>query len=188
MPPERVPIDSEGFDLSFALKENKTARLACVTPSHQFPLGTVMSLTRRLALLNWASTSNSCIVEDDYDSEFRHAGRLLPSLQGLNETAGNHVIYMGTFSLTISTALRLGYMIVPENLIGAFTAARALADSHSPSIDQAVLTDFMEDGQFTKHIRKMRSLYANRQSVLVKAAESKLDGFFKCLRTKQGCI
>jgi GntR family transcriptional regulator/MocR family aminotransferase len=174
-----VPIDNEGFDLSFALKENKKARLVCVTPSHQFPLGTVMSLSRRLSLLNWAANSNSWIVEDDYDSEFRYAGRPLASLQGLDENSGKLVIYVGTFSLTLFPALRLGYMVVPEKLIDAFTAARSLADSHSPSIDQAVLTDFIEDGHFARHVRKMRALYAERQGVLVSAAKSELAGFLE---------
>jgi GntR family transcriptional regulator/MocR family aminotransferase len=174
-----VPIDEEGFDLSFALKENKEARLACITPSHQFPLGTVMSLSRRLALLKWAENSNARIVEDDYDSEFRYAGRPLASLQGLDEQAGNRVIYVGTFSLTIFPALRLGYMVVPENLIDAFTAARALTDSHSPSIDQAALTDFIEEGHFVRHLRKMRALYAERQAVLVSAARNELTGLLE---------
>lgn len=174
-----VPIDAEGFDLSFALKNSKKARLACVTPSHQFPLGTVMSLSRRLALLNWAKSSNSWIVEDDYDSEFRYAGRPFPSLQGLDEQAANRVIYVGTFSLTIFQSLRLGFMVVPENLIDVFTAARALADSHSPSIDQAVLTDFIEEGHYARHLRKMRALYAERQKALVIAAKSELDGILE---------
>ena len=174
-----VPVDAEGFDLPFALNENKKARLACVTPSHQFPLGTVMSLSRRLALLNWAANSNSLIVEDDYDSEFRYAGRPLASLQGLDEKARNRVIYVGTFSLTIFPALRLGFMVVPENLIDAFTAARSLADSHSPSIDQAVLTDFIEEGHFARHIRRMRALYAERQDALVTAVKSELAGFLE---------
>lgn len=181
-----VPIDDEGFDLSFVLKENKEARLVCVTPSHQFPLGTVMSLSRRLALLNWAANSNSWIVEDDYDSEFRYAGRPLASLQGLDEKGGNRVIYVGTFSLTIFPALRLGYMVIPENLIDAFTAARALADSSSPSIDQAVLTDFIEEGHFARHIRKMRALYAERQEVLVTAAKSELAGFLEVRSEEAG--
>jgi GntR family transcriptional regulator/MocR family aminotransferase len=174
-----VPVDNEGFDLSFALREHRAARLACVTPSHQFPLGTVMSLSRRLALLNWAASSNSWIIEDDYDSEFRYAGRPLASLQGLDEKAAGSVIYVGTFSLTIFPALRLGYMVVPENLIDAFAAARSLADSHSPSIDQAVLTDFIEEGHFARHIRKMRALYAERQAALVTAARSELAGFLE---------
>lgn len=181
-----VPIDEEGFDLSFALKENKEARLACVTPSHQFPLGTVMSLARRLALLKWAANSNSLIVEDDYDSEFRYAGRPLASLQGLDEQAVNRVIYVGTFSSTIFPALRLGYMVVPEHLIDAFTAARALMDSHSPSIDQAALTDFIEEGHFGRHLRKMRALYAERQAVLVSAAQNELRGLLEVPADKAG--
>lgn len=181
-----VPVDDEGFDLSFALKENNQVRLACVTPSHQFPLGKVMSLSRRLALLNWAVNTNSWIVEDDYDSEFRYAGRPFPSLQGLDEKASNRVIYIGTFSLTLFQSLRLGYMVVPDNLIDAFTAARALADSHSPSIDQAVLTDFIEEGHFARHVRKMRALYAERQAVLVKAAESELGSFLEVQADEAG--
>jgi len=181
-----VPIDEEGFDLSFALKENQAARLACVTPSHQFPLGTVMSLSRRLALLKWAENYNSWIVEDDYDSEFRYAGRPLASLQGLDAQAGNRVIYVGTFSLTIFPALRLGYMIVPDNLIDAFTAARALTDSHSPSIDQAALTDFIEEGHFARHLRKMRALYAERQAALVSAAQNELTGLLEVPADKAG--
>lgn len=174
-----VPVDDEGFDLQFALKENNEARLACITPSHQFPLGKVMSLSRRLALLNWAKISNAWIVEDDYDSEFRYAGRPFPSLQGLDEKSGNRVIYIGTFSLTLFQSLRLGYLVVPDNLIDAFTAARSLADSHSPSIDQAVLTDFIEEGHFARHVRKMRALYAERQKALVEAAECELGGFIE---------
>jgi GntR family transcriptional regulator/MocR family aminotransferase len=181
-----VPIDDEGFDLSFALKENKEARMACVTPSHQFPLGKIMSLSRRLALLNWAANTNSWIVEDDYDSEFRYAGRPLPSLQGLDQRAENRVIYIGTFSLTLFQSLRLGYLVIPENLIDVFAAARSLADSHSPSIDQAVLTDFIEEGHFARHVRKMRAIYAERQEVLVKAAKNELSGFLEVPRDEAG--
>ena len=169
-----VPIDAEGFDLAFARTVGDTARLVCVTPSHQFPLGTVMSLARRLHLLEWAKNSRAWIVEDDYDSEFRYAGRPLASLQGLDQTG--RVIYVGTFSKTIFPALRLGYLVVPENLIEVFAAARALSDSHSPSIDQAVLTDFIEAGHFARHIRRMRALYAERQAVLVAAAKRELAG------------
>jgi len=169
-----VPVDAEGFDLLFARTASKNARLVCVTPSHQFPLGTVMSLSRRLALIEWAKRNDAWIVEDDYDSEFRYAGRPLASLQGLD--AGGRVIYVGTFSKTIFPALRLGFMVVPENLVEVFAAARALSDSHSPSIDQAVLTDFIEEGHFARHIRRMRSLYAERQAVLVAAAKKDLVG------------
>lgn len=172
-----VPVDEEGFDLEFALKTDKTARLVCVTPSHQYPLGVVMSLSRRLQLLEWARLNNSWIIEDDYDSEFRYSGRPLASLQGL-DNAGR-VIYVGTFSKTIFPALRLGFMVVPENLIDAFTAARALSDGHSPSIDQAVLTDFIEEGHFSRHIRRMRALYAERQAALIAAAKKDLHGLLE---------
>lgn len=179
-----VPIDREGFDLQFALETNKNARLACVTPSHQFPLGTVMSLGRRLALLEWAKNSDSWIIEDDYDSEFRYAGRPLASLQGLDDTG--RVIYIGTFSKTIFPALRLGYMVVPENLVDVIRAARALSDIHSPSIDQAVLTDFIEEGHFARHLRRMRSLYAERQAVLVDAAKKDLAGLLNVRADEAG--
>jgi len=172
-----VPLDAEGFNLPFALKENKNARLVCVTPSHQFPLGTVMSLSRRLALLEWAKRANAWIVEDDYDSEFRYAGRPLASLQGLDENGC--VIYVGTFSKTIFPALMLGYAVVPESLIDVFAAARALSGSHSPSIDQAVLTDFIEEGHFARHVRRMRFLYAERQAVLIDAAKKDLAGLLE---------
>ncbi|MDQ3712249.1 MAG: PLP-dependent aminotransferase family protein [Acidobacteriota bacterium] len=179
-----VPIDAEGFNLQFALRENKNARLVCVTPSHQFPLGTVMSLARRLALIEWARANNAWIIEDDYDSEFRYAGRPLASLQGLDEM--ERVIYVGTFSKTIFPALRLGFMVVPENLIDVFAAARALMDSHSPSIDQAVLTDFIEEGHFARHIRRMRFLYADRQDALVDAAKRNLRGLLEVKADEAG--
>lgn len=170
-----VPVDAEGFDLQFALETNKNARLVCVTPSHQFPLGVVMSLARRLALIEWARANNAYIIEDDYDSEFRYAGRPLASLQGLDRSS-ERVIYVGTFSKTIFPALRLGYIVVPENLIDVFAAARALTDNHSPSIDQAILNDFIEEGHFSRHLRRMRLLYAARQAALVAAARKDLDG------------
>ena len=160
-----VRIDKEGFNLPLAIEKNRRARLVCVSPSHQFPLGMVMSLSRRLALIEWARANDAWIIEDDYDSEFRYSGRPLASLQGLDRDG--RVIYVGTFSKTIFPALRLGYAVVPENLIDVFTTARALADSHSPSIDQAVLTDFIADGHFARHVRKMRLLYEERQEILV---------------------
>ena len=173
-----VPVDAEGFDLNFAARQYKQARIICITPSHQFPLGVVMSLARRLQLLEWVRQNNAWIIEDDYDSEFRYAGRPLASLQGLDES-GERVIYVGTFSKTIFPALRLGYLVVPENLIDVFAAARALFDSHSPSIDQAILTDFIEEGHFARHIRRMRALYAERQDVLVSAAKKRLAGLLE---------
>lgn len=180
-----VPVDTEGFNLNFAVRQCQPARIVCITPSHQFPLGTVMSLARRLALIEWARQNKAWIIEDDYDSEFRYAGRPLASLQGL-DASGERVIYVGTFSKTIFPALRLGFMVVPENLIDVFAAARALFDSHSPSIDQAILTDFIEEGHFVRHIRRMRLLYAERQAVLVAAAQKDLAGLIEVSADEAG--
>jgi len=181
-----IPVDEEGFDLAAALQRSGKARLVYVTPSHQFPLGITMSLSRRLMLLEWARRSGALIIEDDYNSEFRYAGRPLASLQGLDEDG--RVIYVGTFSKTIFPSMRLGCIVVPKGLSEAFIAARALVDRHSPSLDQAILADFISEGHFTRHIRKMRSLYAERQQVLVETAQRYLQGYWKLSRRRQECI
>ena len=172
-----VPIDGEGFDLAAGLKRCKKARLVYVTPSHQFPLGVTMSLSRRLALLEWAKQSDAWIIEDDYNSEFRYTGRPLASLQGLDRNG--RVIYIGTFSKTIFPSLRLGCMVVPKGLTDVFIIARALIDRHSPSIDQAILADFIEEGHFGRHVRRMRALYEERQGLLVSAVKRELAGLLE---------
>src|SRR5207245_851758 len=172
-----IPVDREGFDLDRAIKHYKHARLVYVTPSHQFPLGITMSLSRRLALLEWAQRSNALIIEDDYNSEYRYAGRPLASLQGLDKAG--RVIYIGTFSKTIFPSLRLGCIVVPKDLTSTFIAARALIDRHSPSLDQATLADFINEGHFARHIRRMRTLYEERQAILVAAARRELEGLIE---------
>ena len=167
-----VPVDEEGIDVAEGEKLSATARLVYVTPSHQYPIGVTMSLTRRLALLEWASRSGAWIIEDDYDSDYRYSGRPLPALQGLD--AEGRVIYIGTFSKVLLPALRLGYVVVPRDLVSSFLAARDVLSRSSQSMDQAILSDFMRSGQFTRHIRRMRQLYAKRQSVLLQAANSEL--------------
>jgi GntR family transcriptional regulator / MocR family aminotransferase len=179
-----IPVDREGFDLASAIKHFKTARLVYVTPSHQFPLGITMSLSRRLALLEWAERSNAFIIEDDYNSEYRYAGRPLASLQGLDRD--DRVIYIGTFSKTIFPSLRLGCIVVPKVLTNAFIAARALIDRHSPSLDQATLADFINEGHFARHIRRMRSLYQERQNLLVAAAKRELEGLMEVAPAEAG--
>jgi len=178
-----VPIDAEGFDIDRAQKCG-SARLVYVTPSHQFPLGGTMSLARRLNLLEWARTNDSWIIEDDYDSEFRYAGRPLASLQGLDRD--NSVIYVGTFSKTMFPSLRLGCVVVPHDLIDVFTAARALSDLHSPLIDQAVLAEFISEGHFARHVRRMRTLYQERQQIFVAEAKKRLDGLLKVEKSDAG--
>ncbi|HEU5100710.1 MAG TPA: PLP-dependent aminotransferase family protein [Roseiflexaceae bacterium] len=169
-----VPIDSAGLDLAAGLERHASPRLVYVTPSHQFPLGVTMSLARRLALLEWAAKAGAWLIEDDYDSEFHYAGRPLPALQGL-DSAGR-VIYIGTFSKVLFPALRLGYLIAPPGLVGAFLSARSAAGTHSPALEQAVLAEFMRVGHFARHIRRMRALYAERQVILLDAAARDLVG------------
>lgn len=172
--PVPVPVDEEGLNVATGIAKGDDARLACVTPSHQYPLGATMSLSRRLSLLEWAERRDAWVIEDDYDSEYRYEGRPLEALQGLD--TGGRVIYAGTFSKVLFPSLRLGYLVVPPDLVAAFTAARELADRHSPLIEQAVLARFISDGHFAGHVRRMRKLYAERQAALVEAADRELPG------------
>ncbi|WP_256077990.1 PLP-dependent aminotransferase family protein [Massilia sp. YIM B04103] len=164
----RVPVDDEGIDVEAGIGLAPQARAAFVTPSHQYPLGMPMSMARRKALLAWAQASNAWIVEDDYDSEMRYAGHPFPSLQGLGP---EHVVYLGTFSKILFPSLRLGYAVVPESMTAAFCGARALMDRHPPSADQHVLAVFMQEGHLDRHIRRIRSVYAERREQLVEMLE-----------------
>jgi GntR family transcriptional regulator/MocR family aminotransferase len=160
-----VPVDANGIDVDALRALAPAPRMACVTPSHQFPLGVTLSAARRLALLDWARLHGAWIVEDDFDSEYRFRGRPLPSLQGMDPDG--RVIYVGTFSKTLFPALRLGYVIVPPSLVDAFARARAVVDRHPSSLEQAVLAEFIAEGHFARHVRRMRALYATRQATLL---------------------
>jgi GntR family transcriptional regulator / MocR family aminotransferase len=162
-----VPVDASGLDVAAGRKRAPRARFAYVTPSHQYPLGTIMPVARRLALLDWARTAGAWVVEDDYDSEFRFEGRPLAALQGL-DSAGR-VLYVGTFSKVMFPSLRLAYMVVPRDLVESFVTARSLVDGHTPTLAQAVLADFIEEGHFVAHLRRMRALYGERRDVLVES-------------------
>jgi GntR family transcriptional regulator/MocR family aminotransferase len=165
-----VPVDHEGLIVETGIERAPQARLVYLTPSHQFPLGVTMSLARRLAILDWAKRANAYIIEDDYDSEFRFATRPLATLQGLDEA--DRVIYLGTFSKVLFPSIRIGYMILPPALVDAFLKVRRLIDIHSPILEQAVLADFMIGGHFTRHLRRMRALYAERRNALLQAAKA----------------
>lgn len=179
-----VPVDEEGLNVAAGEKLDPGARLAYVTPSHQFPLGVTMSLTRRLLLLEWANRARAWILEDDYDSEYRFAGPPLSSLQGLDRQ--QRVIYIGTFSKVMIPALRLGYMIVPPDLVDAFLSAKSHSDRHNPIVEQAALAQFISEGHFGRHIRRMRSLYKKRHDALIAAAGRHLSGLIKLHPSEAG--
>jgi len=164
-----VPVDDEGLDVTKGIKRCRKARAAYVTPSHQFPLGVTMSASRRLQLLDWAQSSGAWIIEDDYDSEYRYGSMPIASLQGLDRHS--RVIYIGTFSKTLFPSLRLGYMVVPPDLVDRFVAVRHAMDVYPPHLYQAVLTDFLSEGHFARHIRRTRMLYRERRDTLVNSLQ-----------------
>jgi GntR family transcriptional regulator / MocR family aminotransferase len=166
-----VPIDRDGLDPG---KLPDHAGLVFVTPSHQFPTGTILSLARRLALLEWARRKNAVIVEDDYDGEFHYVGQPLESLQGLDREG--RIIYVGTFSRTMFPALRIGYLIVPKSLAPAFTAAKWLSDLHSATLEQQSLAEFITTGMYERHLRRLRRRNAARREALLDAIEKYLSG------------
>ncbi len=162
-----VPVDDQGLDVAAGIKRCRQARAAFVTPSHQFPLGAAMSASRRFQLLEWAQSAGAWIIEDDYDSEYRYQNMPIASLQGLDHNG--RVIYIGTFSKTLFPSLRLGYLVIPSDLVDRFTALRRAMDLFPSYLHQAVLTDFINEGYFARHIRKMRLLYRERRNALVQA-------------------
>lgn len=168
-----IPVDESGMMVESLTTFTPPVKLAYVTPSHQCPTGTVLSLPRRLALLAWAQQSNTMILEDDYDSEFRYDERPIPALQGL--TVGNSVIYIGTFSKVLFPSLRIGYVVVPPQLTLAATQAKWLSDRQSPLLDQHTLSEFINEGHLESHIRRMRTLYAQRRQTLTHAIKQHLN-------------
>lgn len=179
-----VPVDEEGLDLESGLHRWRRARLVYVTPAHQFPLGLTMSLRRRLALLEWARRSGTLIFEDDYDSEYRYSGRPIPAMQGLDRSGV--VVFSGSFSAVLFPALRLGYLVVPPDMVDIFAAAESVSTHHPPLLEQAILCDFITEGHFARHIRAMRGLYAERLSVLVELARERLSGLLEISNVEAG--
>ncbi len=159
-----VPIDDEGLDLQFAIETHPKPAIIFTTPSHQQPLGTTMSLVRRLSLLNYAHENDVWVIEDDYDSEFRYLGRPLPALSALDSE--RRVLYVGTFSKSMYAAIRVGYMVVPPALVESFAKARNLLGQSSSAVVEQALSRFMDDGRYVEHIRKMRRIYRERRDIL----------------------
>jgi len=168
-----VRVDDEGIDVRALAATGKRVKAVYVTPSHQYPLGVSMSLARRLELLDWARRSGAWIIEDDYDSEYRYASRPLGALQGLDAAA--RVVYIGTFSKVLFPALRIGYIVVPRELIDSFVRYRESIDLFSPTLQQVALADFLGEGHFGRHLRRMRVVYEKRRDALVRGLREHCD-------------
>ena len=179
-----VPVDDGGMNVAAGVKRGRKARAAFVTPSHQFPLGVTMSASRRLQLLEWAQNTGSWILEDDYDSEFRYESLPIASLQGLD--VNERVVYIGTFSKVLFPSLRLGYVVIPSDLVGRFLNVRRTMDLGPPTFFQEVLAEFMGEGHFARHIRRMRVLYHERRSALAKIVQQELGGLVEALGGEAG--
>ncbi|WP_447589500.1 MocR-like pyridoxine biosynthesis transcription factor PdxR [Aquipseudomonas campi] len=162
-----VPVDDQGLRVDAGMAHAANARCALVTPSHQSPLGVSLSLPRRLALLDWAEAHQAWIIEDDYDSEYRYVGRPLPALKSLDRSG--RVLYCGTFSKVLFPGLRLAYLVVPPAEVKRFTHTARLFDHGCPALPQATTADFLDQGHFARHLKRMRSLYAERRTYLADA-------------------
>jgi len=182
--PIPVPVDEEGLDVAAGIRLAPEARVAIVTPSHHYALGVTMSASRRFQLLEWARRSSAWVVEDDYDSEYRFESMPIPSLQGLDPSA--RVIYIGTFSKVLRPSLRLGYVVIPPDLVERFAAVRFSMDIFPPYLFQEVLTDFMREGHFARHIRRMRALYKERRTALVEALRTEFGDFLSVHGSEAG--
>jgi GntR family transcriptional regulator/MocR family aminotransferase len=172
------------MNVSAGVERCNDARAVFVTPSHQFPLGMTMSAARRLQLLQWAHTNGAWIIEDDYDSEFRYDCEPIASLQGLD--GGSRVIYIGTFSKVLFPSLRLGYVVLPADLVDRFLALRRAVDISPPTLYQNVLADFLSEGHFARHIRRMRGLYKERRDLLVRNVVEELGSAVEIVGSEAG--
>jgi GntR family transcriptional regulator/MocR family aminotransferase len=164
-----IPVGPAGLDVEYASKRYPNARVAFVTPSYQYPLGITMSLDQRLRLLDWAEQTESWIIEDDYDSEYRYRGHSISALQGLD--SGERVLYMGTYSKTMFPSIRIAYLIVPYELVGGFQNALKQSGQSSPLPLQAAMADFINEGAYVHHVRRMKGIYLQRQQFFLELAD-----------------
>lgn len=162
-----VPVDRFGMDTDYLLRHHRDARFAIVTPSHQSPLAVTLSLPRKQQLLDWATQNDAWIIEDDYDGEFHYTRKVLPSLKSLD--SHDRVIFMGTFSKTVMPSLRMGYVVMPASTVAAFTDCADIVTSGQPVLTQKILTTFLSDGHFFRHLKKMRALYQQRRDWMIAA-------------------
>jgi len=179
-----VPVDGEGLRVDLGIAAAPDARVVYVSPSHQYPAGVTLSVERRLALLRWAERAGAWILEDDYDSEFRYAGRPLTALQGLDPAS--RVLYIGTFNKTLFPALRTGYIVLPPSLVEPFLAVRRIGAQHAPTVDQAILADFIDQGHYARHVRRVRATCEERRDVLLAAARRDLTSWLELEEPETG--
>jgi GntR family transcriptional regulator/MocR family aminotransferase len=179
-----VPVDEGGLDVAAGIARAPDARLVYVTPAHQAPLGVTLGIERRLALLSFARERRAWIFEDDYDSEYRYEGRPVAALQALD--GAGVVVHAGSFSKTMSPALRLAYAVVPEALLDRFVAAKSVLDRFTPPLTQAALAELIQDGHFARHLRRMRELYGERRAALLEAIASELGGALEVIGASAG--
>jgi len=179
-----IDVDAQGIRTDLLRADRSGANCVYVTPSHQYPTGATLSLARRLDLTGWAAAHGKWIIEDDYDSEFHYDGLPTACVQGLDRH--QRTIYLGTFSKTLYPGLRMGYMALPRELMGAFSRARSIMDGHTPQILQLTLARFMEDGHYNAHVRAMRKLYAGRREALFESIGRHLGGIATAIRPPGG--
>ncbi len=160
-------VDEHGLDVDHAISTLPVPRLIYVTPSHQYPLGGMLTLERRIKLLQYADRVGAWVIEDDYDSEYSYSGFSVPCLQGLDAAA--RVIYIGSFNKALFPGLRIGFLIAPADLAESFRGARTFADGHPPAVLQSTLADFIRSGGFSSHLRRMRGIYVERRDALINA-------------------
>lgn len=178
-----VPVDDEGLQTT-VLKAIERARVAYTTPSHQFPNGSVLSLQRRLALLDWAATNQTVILEDDYDGEFRYEGRPIPSMQSLDRRGC--VIYVGTASKVLFPSLRLGWMVVPRAMVLMFQRMKAMSDRNCSTLEQLAFAEFVSEGYLERHIHRARKKHRIRRAVLLDALQRELGDRAEVVGTRAG--
>lgn len=179
-----VPLDSSGLDITRARHLAPKARLAYVTPANQFPMGITMSAERRCELLTWAAGTGAWIIEDEFDAEYRYTGEPVPALQG-QDRAGC-VLYVGTFSKVLYGSIRLGFLVLPPELVDPFTAFYYATDRQTSTLDQAILSEFITEGHLGHHLRRMRQAYADRAQILAEASSRHLTGLVTLAQAQAG--
>ncbi|SFE39421.1 GntR family transcriptional regulator / MocR family aminotransferase [Phytobacter palmae] len=171
-----APVDKQGLDVDYLLKNHADARFVCITPSHHSPLAVTLSLARKRQLLEWATANNAWIVEDDYDGEFHYTRKVLPALKSLD--TDDRVIYMGTFSKTIMPALRISYLVMPRSTLSAFHETGEITESAQPVLTQKIVASFLSEGYFFRHLKKMRNLYQQRRQLVIDALNQVFPDLF----------